>query len=137
MILGAVFACALVYLAPLMYADEDHAGIWKVPNREWMRHDGPQTSPPERVCLTGLMSRHGPIRGLLWFVGVALYFSFLSALAIGRQDLQATVWITRIQPGEYSLRPTGWVRSLSGIQALASVVFVALAAGSYLGRLLD
>lgn len=67
----------------------------------------------------------------LW---VALYFSLLSAFHFGWRDLNVGNWIARIQHREYAIRPTGWVRVVSGIQSLISVYLVALWALSYFGR---
>lgn len=62
----------------------------------------------------------------LSFLLLALYFSLLSATRIG-------CWITRIQPRQYSLQATGWVRVVSGVQSLISVYLVALAILTYFG----
>jgi hypothetical protein len=62
------------------------------------------------------------------------YFSLLSAFHIGWRDLNVGSWITRIQPREYVLRATGWVRVLSGIQSLLSVYLIALWVLTYFGR---
>jgi pentapeptide repeat protein len=64
----------------------------------------------------------------------ALYFSLLSAFHIGWRDLNVGNWITRMQPNEYTLRATGWVRTVSGIQSLISVYLLALAILTYFGR---
>jgi hypothetical protein len=65
---------------------------------------------------------------------LALYFSLLSAAHIGWRDLNVGSWIARIQPREYMLRATGWVRVVSGIQSLLSVYLVALWVLTYFGR---
>lgn len=64
----------------------------------------------------------------------AIYFSILSAFHIGWRDLNVGTWITRVQPNEYTLRATGWVRTVSGIQSLISVYLLALAILTYFGR---
>ncbi|MCB2228577.1 MAG: pentapeptide repeat-containing protein [Desulfarculaceae bacterium] len=64
----------------------------------------------------------------------ALYFSILSAFHIGWRDLNVGNWISRMQPREYTLRATGWVRVVSGIQSLISVYLLALAVLTYFGR---
>jgi hypothetical protein len=64
---------------------------------------------------------------------LALYFSLISATRIGWRELNVGNWITRIQPREYTLRATGWVRVVSGLQSLASVYLIALAILSYFG----
>ncbi len=62
------------------------------------------------------------------------YFSLLSAFHIGWRDLNVGSWITRMQPHEYTLRASGWVRVVSGIQSLISVYLLALAVLTYFGR---
>jgi len=58
--------------------------------------------------------------------GLALWFSLLSACQIGWQSFNFGTWFSRMQPREYSLRATGWVRVASGIQSLISVYLIAL-----------
>lgn len=65
---------------------------------------------------------------------LAFYFSLLSAFNIGWRELNVGNWISRIQKREYILKGTGWVRMLSGIQALLSVYLLALWALTYFGR---
>jgi hypothetical protein len=95
----------------------------------------PQVTPPPQV------DQPGRVRRFLHFVsiwlkawGVALYFSLLSAFHFGWRDINVGNWISRVQPHEYTLRPTGWVRVVSGIQSLVSVYLVALWVLSYFGR---
>ena len=64
---------------------------------------------------------------------LSIYLSFLSAFHIGWREFNVGTWITRLQPREYILRAKGWVRSLSGLQALISVYLLALAVLSYFG----
>jgi hypothetical protein len=64
---------------------------------------------------------------------LATYFSFLSALRIGWSGLNFGTWISRIQPREYTLHATGWVRVISGLQSLISVYLVALTILTYFG----
>jgi hypothetical protein len=64
---------------------------------------------------------------------LAAYFSLLSALRIGWSGPNFGTWITRIQLREYTLRATGWVRMVSGVQSLISVYLVALAILTYFG----
>ena len=42
------------------------------------------------------------------------YFSVLSAFSIGWRELNVGNWIARMQKYEYTLRATGWVRTVSG-----------------------
>jgi hypothetical protein len=62
----------------------------------------------------------------------------LAVLAgLGWRELNVGNWIARLQKHEYTLRPTGWVRSVAGFQSLLSVYLVALWALSYFGRPFD
>jgi hypothetical protein len=63
-----------------------------------------------------------------------LLFSILSAFQIGWHDLNVGNWISRIFPYEYTLRATGWVRAIAGVQGLVSVYLLALWALTYFGR---
>ncbi len=67
---------------------------------------------------------------LLW---VAFYFSLLSAFQIGWREFNVGSWISRLQPREYTLRATGWVRVVAGIQSLLSVYLLALSVLTYFG----
>jgi hypothetical protein len=46
-------------------------------------------------------------------------------------------WISRLQKREYTLRATGWVRSVAGLQSLLSVYLLALWVLTYFGRPFD
>jgi hypothetical protein len=64
----------------------------------------------------------------------SLYFSLLSAFHLGWREFNVGTWIARMQPREYTLRATGWVRTVSGIQSLLSVYLLALWVLTYFGR---
>jgi hypothetical protein len=53
---------------------------------------------------------------------------------MGWRELNVGTWMTRLQPREYNIRATGWVRIVSGIQSLMSVYLLALWALTYFGR---
>lgn len=55
-----------------------------------------------------------------------LYFSFLSAFRFGWRDLTVATWLSRIQPNEYTMRATGWLRFLSGVESLICLYLLAL-----------
>jgi hypothetical protein len=73
-------------------------------------------------------------RGPLGALGYAAYFSLLSAFYIGWRELNVGSWIARMQPREYTLRATGWVRVISGAQSLLSVYLLAIWVLTYFGR---
>ena len=68
---------------------------------------------------------------------LGFYFSLLSAFSLGWRELNVGNWITRIQKREYTLRATGWVRTVAGLQSLLSVYLLALWVLTYFGRPFD
>ena len=74
------------------------------------------------------------VRRELRLFRTSLYFSLLSAFPLGWRELNVGTWIARVQPREYTLRATGWVRTVSGIQSLLSVYLLALWVLTYFGR---
>jgi uncharacterized protein YjbI with pentapeptide repeats len=104
-----------------------NGGIWAI----WDEHRVKQAegSKEPQQLTDGFPSGHWVISVFL----LALYFSLLSATRIGWHELNVGTWITRIQPREYSLRATGWVRVVSGVQSLISVYLVALTILTYFG----
>lgn len=75
--------------------------------------------------------------GFIKSIGYALYFSLLSAFHIGWRDINVGNWIARIQPREYTLRSTGWIRTVSGIQSLISIYLLAFWILTQFGRPFD
>ena len=67
-------------------------------------------------------------------VRLAFYFSLLAAFHLGWRELNVGNWIARLQRKEYSLRATGWPRTVAGLQSLLSVFLLALWALTYFGR---
>jgi hypothetical protein len=53
---------------------------------------------------------------------------------LGWRELNVGNWISRMQPREYTLQATGWVRFVSGLQFILSVYLLALWALTYFGR---
>jgi len=74
-----------------------------------------------------------------WFrrIAVALYFSVVSAFNIGWEEINIGSWIARMQPKEFTLKATGWVRVVAGMQSLLGVYMVALSILSYFGHLFE
>jgi hypothetical protein len=101
--------------------------IW-LPDRV-SKSEGQET--PVRVTAAVTVSpaactRRGRLVQHLRSLWIAFYFSLLSAFQIGWRELNVGTWISRLQPREYTLRATGWVRVVSGIQSLVSVYLLAL-----------
>jgi Pentapeptide repeats (8 copies) len=127
-----LIVAALVVMLSMVYifAQVDpgpNGGIWAV----WDEHrikQGEGGKEPQQLT-DGFPSGRSQISFLL----LAFYFSLLSATRIGWHELNVGIWITRIQPRQYSLQATGWVRVVSGVQSLISVYLVALAILTYFG----
>ena len=132
------FLFAIVYVAA-QQVPGSRGGIWAV----WDEHRIIQTDGPKGTeRLTNGFPRSalsdtrvgGLCRELgLSVVGLALWFSLLSAFQIGWQAFNFGTWFSRMQPREYHLHATGWVRLAAGIQSLISVYFVALWLLTYFG----
>ncbi len=120
---GLVVVCSIPYSIAIETRGSD--GIWKVWSGERVRRDlgGEELE---------LIYRRG-----LPVVGYAFYFSILSAFHIGWRDLNVGSWITRIQPREYTMKATGWVRVVSGVQSLISIYLLALWILTQFGRPFD
>jgi hypothetical protein len=118
----------LAFFVPYYFALRDSgrpAGIWKT----WPDGHRPKSQADEPdVRLTA----RGPKR-----LGWALYFSLVSAFNVGWEDLNVSTWIERMQPEEFELKATGWVRVVAGAQSLLGVCMVALAIMSYFGHFLE
>lgn len=117
-ILILIFAIPYAFL--LMQQGED--GIWQV----WL-------SDRVRCDLGGSNAVRISPHGFRLF-GFAFYFSLLSAFNIGWRELNVGNWISRMQPTEYVLRPSGIARVLSGFQSVMSVYLLALSVLTYFGR---
>lgn len=110
----------LLYSVALWIPGKD--GIWRVWAENRMRGDI-GTSTPELI-------RVGFPKALL----LGFYFSLMSAFHMGWRDFNIGNWIASVQSREYSMRASGWVRSLSGIQSLVSVYLLAMWVLTYFGR---
>jgi uncharacterized protein YjbI with pentapeptide repeats len=139
-ILGALIPVfGLVYVAALVYPSH-RGGIWRIwaPDRI-LKHQG--QSEPEQLS-AALDSLPGkplprPTYRTPRVVALGFYMSVLSAFHIGWRELNVGTWIARLQPREYTLRATGWVRFVSGLQSLISVYMIALWVLTYFGRPFD
>ena len=128
-VLGVLYAFAL--------RSPGNGAIWRVWVSDRVRKEEGQAEP-ERLSWQKSKWSGGPQRSagfrLFRALGLGLLFSLISAFQIGWHDLNVGNWITRLQPREYTLRATGWVRVVSGAQSLLSVYLLALWALSYFSR---
>jgi hypothetical protein len=121
-ILALVGLFSVLYLIALLRSSEPK--LWLVWHKERVAKQSGSDSPEPLHW-----NRHARLWPL-W----ALYFSIISASQIGWKEFTVGDWITRIQVGEYSVRATGWVRTVSGLQALISAYLLAIWALTYFGR---
>jgi uncharacterized protein YjbI with pentapeptide repeats len=114
----------VVFAIPYAFAltREKGGGVWMIWSNDSVQL-GAGSNIPKRLRARGIHVAHHAVK-----------FSFVSALSIGWGDFEIGNWITRMQPNEYTLCATGWVRSVSGIQSLISVYLLALWAWTYFGR---
>lgn len=68
---------------------------------------------------------------LLW---VSLVFSMMSTFNIKFRDVDFGRWLKQLTTREYEIKAVGFARTVSGIQALLSVYFIALLLVTYFGR---
>lgn len=111
---------AVPYALALRSASSD--GIWRIWSNERAREDLGSDKPELMVA------------GWPKAIWLGLYFSLISAFHLGWRDFNVGNWISRLQTREYSLRASGWVRTVAGIQSLISVYLLALWALTYFGR---
>lgn len=129
-LLALVVVFALVYLPVLLItpARPDSSGIYRIWPQGRITQSGATPVAAEDV----IVERLNP-RGLS-ALGLALYFSLISAFHLGWRDLNVGSWLARLQPRDYALRGQGWVRVVSGVQSLTSVYLLALWVLTYFGR---
>ncbi len=144
-ILGlALLIFAIPYMLALKSKKSD-TGIWVVwlPDRVLKGEGQDQpvkltTVPPSSPPPTGMWDKFlWQLKRVLRILHLGLYFSLISAFSLGWHDLNVGSWISRVQKKEYTLRATGWVRSVAGLQSLFSVYMLALWVLSYFGRPFD
>lgn len=135
-------ALLLVFSLPYVIAicRPGQAGIWVVWLEDRINKDESERDP---IPLTPqFFLRGSPLSGsqrnaavrCLRVLRFGLYFSLMSAFHIGWRELNLGTWISRMQAYEYTLKATGWVRFVSGLQSLISVYLLALWLLSYFGR---
>jgi uncharacterized protein YjbI with pentapeptide repeats len=82
---------------------------------------------PRRSLPAGIFNKIAfNVSYLYRIIRIGLYFSLLSAFNIGWQEINTKYFITRLQRRDYTLRATGWARSLAGIQSLLSIFLLSL-----------
>jgi hypothetical protein len=115
-----IFPFAIIYAGAIVRPSAS-AALWRVWDKDRIRQDAGTAAP---VRLDRVNSD---------IYGDALFFSLISAFSVGWHEINIGTWIGRLNPNEYTLRATGWLRSLSGFQSLVSIFLLALAFLCYFG----
>jgi hypothetical protein len=136
-----ILGFSLIYTIALLTA-RGRAGIWAIwPTDRVYQAEGAKEAV--RVTNTFFFPRlQARAAGHWWGVllrggcipAIGLYLSILSAFSLGWRELNVGTWISRMQPREYTLRTTGWVRFFTCLQSIVSVYLLALWALTYFGR---
>jgi hypothetical protein len=103
--------------------------IWQVP-----LEGGVSSSHSEPRQLHVNIKESGPVWGVIRALFLGMFFSLISAFGVGYRDLDVGRWIERINPDESTLRATGWLRTVSGVQGLISFYLLVLWLLTYFGR---
>ena len=129
-LLGLIGLFALVYLPALLIASAraEGSGIYRVWPAGRITQNGSKPVAADDVIVERLHPRG------LSALGLALYFSLISAFHLGWRDLNVGTWLARIQPRDYALHGQGWVRVVAGIQSLISVYLIAMWGLTYFSR---
>jgi len=139
--LRILLCLCLVFTLPYTWAilrptpklgEEPGAGenwIWQVPLEKRV-----SSSDSKPRLLHVDIKKLGLLRGLTWALLLGFFFSLISAFGVGYRDLDVGRWIERIKRDESTLRATGWLRTVSGVQGLMSFYLLVLWLLTYFGR---
>jgi len=135
----------IVYVIPIAFIKKGRPGIWAVWAIDRIHQNEGGKLPVrlnssfffQKIQLMSMDMWWRPVFSAISALLIGLYFSILSAFHIGWRDFNVGSWITRMQPREYNLRATGWVRIISGAQSLLSVYLLSLWILTYFGRLFE
>jgi hypothetical protein len=131
-LLGFIPCFALFYWIVLQRA-KSHSGLWMIVPADRIT-PGRGKEKIVRIRPHPAKTWRERLRGESRLFCTSLYFSLLSAFHLGWRELNVGTWITRLQSREYTLRATGWMRTVSGIQSLLSMYLLALWVLTYFGR---
>jgi hypothetical protein len=106
----------------------DSPGIYRIWSKERIEANAGRIQLSDANDVERVTERNW--RAITW----ATYFSLLSAFHIGFRDINVGNWIARVQAHEYTLKPTGWVRVVSGLQSLLSIYLLTIWALTYFSR---
>jgi uncharacterized protein YjbI with pentapeptide repeats len=106
------------------------SGIYQVFPANWLY----ETKGDKPTIMTNPVVRRVQTEDWWEAVKEAAYFSLLSAVNIGFEQVTPGDWIRRLQQHEYEVQAAGWVRTAAGAQALLSVFLLAMWVLTQFGR---
>jgi hypothetical protein len=102
-------------------ADTSQSAIWAVPLEKRV-----SSGSSEPVLVHVDLEKDGWLKSLRQALATGNTFSLISAFRVGFKDVDIGRWLELIRGEESTLRGTGWVRTLSGIQSMLSFYLLAL-----------
>jgi uncharacterized protein YjbI with pentapeptide repeats len=140
--------CTLIYWSALHF-EMKGAGLYLIAGGKSSAGGGPQ----ERASrITVVPSRSEPMKAAIgggsgaWrrlgrrlrlemqALLTAFFFSLMSIFTLGVEGFNGGQWIRMLQPREFDIRARGWLRTVSGVQALVGAGLIALSLLSYFGH---
>jgi hypothetical protein len=131
-LLGFIPCFAFFYWIALQHASS-RSGLWMIVPADRLTK-GRGQERVLRIRPPAAKTWKGRFMGEFRLFRTSFYFSLLSAFHLGWREFNVGTWVARMQPREYTLRATGWVRTVSGVQSLLSVYLLALWILTYFGR---
>lgn len=143
--IGLLVFCAIIYYLSMLRKTGSGVQLIvyraEVGNASRMPPTGPDSEEKtrERLCgesvfikqyRTGRLAKMPMFLRLVWW---AFFFSTMSGFNIGFRDVNFGRWLKLLTRKRFDLRPLGWVRVVSGFQALISVYLIALWVLSFAG----
>jgi hypothetical protein len=119
-LLGLILPFTALYVVAIIKSGRRGA-LWRIWNKDRVEVSG--TDQPDQ-----LTSKNCSV------LFSALHFSILAAFSVGMKDLDVGSWIARLFPWEYTIRGTGWVRTVSGLQSMITVYLLGLWFVSFFGH---
>jgi len=140
--------CTLVYWGALHF-DMKGAGLYLIAGGKSSAGGGPQErasriavvpsrSEPMKAAIGGGSAAWRRLRRRtrleMQALLTAFFFSLMSIFTLGVEGFNGGQWIRMIQPREFDIRARGWLRTVSGVQALLGAGLLALSLLSYFGH---
>ena len=140
--------CTLIYWSALHF-EMKGAGLYLIAGGKSSAGGGPQErasritvvpprSEPMKAAIAGGSGAWRRLRRRsrleMQALLTAFFFSLMSIFTLGVEGFNGGQWIRMMQPSEFDIRARGWLRTVSGVQALVGAGLIALSLLSYFGH---